>query len=142
MDPFLSDKSHSVSYRRCTSSDPAILECGVLQGSVLGPDLFTDYSSPICEITRCHGVPVHCYANDTQLYAPFSPGKTKFAVLNRLQRCISDLRTWMNANRLKLNNSKTEFIICGSAPNLKRVKTTTMSIGQEHYCTQYWCVHG
>ena len=38
----------------------------------------------------------------------------------------------MNANRLKLNDSKIEFIIFGSAPNLKKVKTTTILIGQEH----------
>ena len=102
------------------------------QGSVLGPDLFTDYSSPICEITRSHGVSVHCYADDTQLYASFIPGETESSVLSKLQRCISDLRTWMNANRLKLNDSKTEFIIFGSSPNLKKVKTNTISIGQEH----------
>ena len=38
----------------------------------------------------------------------------------------------MNTNRLKLNDSKTEFVMFGSAPNLKKVKTTTISIGQEH----------
>jgi len=38
----------------------------------------------------------------------------------------------MNANKPKLNDSKTEFIIFGAEYNLKKVKTTTISIGKVH----------
>ena len=44
-------------------------------------------------------------------------------MLNKLEKCIEDLRLWMNENHLKLNDSKTEFMILGSKPMLKQVLT-------------------
>ena len=41
-------------------SESAPLTCGVPQGSVLGPDLFTDYSSPVASLVRSFSVSVHC----------------------------------------------------------------------------------
>ena len=38
--------------------------------------------------------------------------------LQKLTTCISDIRTWMVTNKLKINDSKTEFIIV-SSPNSK-----------------------
>ena len=35
-----------------------------------------------------------------------------------LQDCISDIRSWMLADRLKLNDGKTEFIIIGTRAQL------------------------
>ena len=95
------------------ASTPAHLKCGVPQGSVLGPDFFSDYSSPISSIIRAHGISVHCYAYDTQLYASFFPGQTETVVMVKLEQCIGELRKWMNSNKLKLNDSKTEFVIFG-----------------------------
>ena len=92
-------------------SESAPLTCGVPQVSVLGPDLFTNYSSPAASLIRSFRVSVHCYADDTQLYCPFTPGIDAFEVLSRLERCIEALRNWMHTNMLKLNDSKTEFII-------------------------------
>ena len=50
-------------------SGPAELQYGVPQGSTLGTVLFTHYYSPISSIARGHGIHVHYYADDTQLYA-------------------------------------------------------------------------
>ena len=72
---------------------------------------FTSSCSDI--MIRSHNICVQCYADDTQLYALFQPAK-EVETLERLERCIEDLRGWMNRNRLKLNDSKTEFIIFGS----------------------------
>ena len=41
--------------------------CGVPQGSVLWPDHFTDYSTPIASLIYSFGITAHCYANDSQL---------------------------------------------------------------------------
>ena len=110
-------------------SESAPLTCGVPQGSVLGPDLFTDYSSPVASLIRSFRVSVHCYADDTQLYCPFTPGIDEFEVLSRLERCIEALRNWMHTNMLKLNDSKTEFIIFGTSASLEKVTTKSIKIG-------------
>ena len=64
-------------------------------GLVLGPVLFADYCSPIASIARGHNIDVHCYADDTQLCAAFSPGEDEKAALQCLELCIEELRKWM-----------------------------------------------
>ena len=54
-----------------TLSKPATLSRGVLQGSVLGPVLFTTYTIPIDVICKRQGVKYPIYADDTQLYITF-----------------------------------------------------------------------
>ena len=50
------------------------LTCGVPQGSVLGPDFFTDYISPVEDLVLSFGMSMHGYADDTQIYTSFCPG--------------------------------------------------------------------
>ena len=126
---YLTERSQSVLVAG-NYSDEATLKYGVPQGSVLGPTLFSDYSSPVAALIRTHNISVQCYADDTQLYVPFQPTK-EAETLERLERCIEDLRVWMNKNRLKLNDSKTEFIIFGSKSKLSSLKTTSVRVGEE-----------
>ena len=50
---------------------PVKVKYGVPQGSVLGPKLFTIYTSRIADIARCYGLNIHLYADDTQIYIAF-----------------------------------------------------------------------
>ena len=125
---YLNNRTQSVCVDGNMSSQKP-LQCGVPQGSVLGPELFSDYSAPVMAIIRSHGISGHCYADDTQLYAPFQPGIDESAVLTKLQAGIESLRVWMKSNQLKLNDQKTEFIVLGPAPLLKNVSTKNITVG-------------
>ena len=50
-----------------TKSEPADLQYGAPQGFVLGPILFTSYTSPIGAIAKRHNLETHLYADDTQI---------------------------------------------------------------------------
>ena len=52
-------------------------------------------------------------------------------MLRELEKRIEDLRLWMNENRLKLNDSKTEFLILGSKHMLKHIFTASLHVGEE-----------
>ena len=46
-------------------SEPTALQYGVLQGSVLGPVLFTVYTVTLAFLLEAHGVSYHFFADDT-----------------------------------------------------------------------------
>ena len=101
-------------------SDPVTLTFGVLQGSVLGPILFTLFMSPLGDLCWKHNVLVHLYADDMQVYMSFKPSVPgdKISCKTRIERCIKEIRTWMRTNLLKLNDDKTEFLMLGTDQQL------------------------
>ena len=68
---YLADRSQTVTIdQECSNESPLIR--GVPQGSVLGPLLFTLYTTPLSHLLASSSVRFHFYADDTQLYVPFS----------------------------------------------------------------------
>ena len=112
------------------NSSAVPLSCGVPQGSILGPTLFTLYTTPLGKICIKHAVTYHLYADDQQLYLSFKPSNAgaKEQCIKKLQGCIADIHKWMSANMLKLNHEKTEFIMFGTNHQLKKMQSTSTRI--------------
>ena len=127
---YLSDRSQVVSIADMLSS-VASLTFGVPQGSVLGPILFTLYTVPLGEIARNHDTHVHFYADDTQLYATFdATNHVEVArAVSKLELCVSDMKQWMNNNKLKLNDDKTEVLVISSRYGSKGTPNPDVNIG-------------
>lgn len=111
---YLSDRHQLVKVSSSFSSRSPLL-FGVPQGSVLGPILFTLYTQPLTHIISSYGgLQHHFYADDTQLYITITKDTAKSA-FHQLSLCLSQIQTWMNDNKLKLNPDKTEFILFGNS---------------------------
>ena len=102
-------------------SDAGYISFGVPQGSVFGPILFTLYIAPLSHVIAEHDVKHHLYADDTQIYISLS-GSEALESLTDLKSCVIDVFTWMTNSKLKLNPSKTEFIIIGSKNQREKFK--------------------
>ena len=109
---YLSDRVQRVHIKGVRSTERELL-LGVPQGSVLGPLLFSLYTAPISEISDRHGVNIHFYADDTQLYLSFKASNTDeiAQVVLQMEKCIAEIRAWMLQNKLMINDLKTEFIV-------------------------------
>ena len=63
--------------------------------------------------------------NCTQRSNPTESGNA----MKRLENCVKDIRQWMIAHFLRLNDSKTEFMIFGTPCDIKKVTEWTVPVG-------------
>ena len=77
----------------------SLLQCGVPQGSVLGPILFLVYTHSLALLLASHGVDGHSYADDCRIYQPIvNIDETKTKVL----ALLPDIKTWMNESKTEI----------------------------------------
>ena len=102
---YLSNRSQYVSINGYESGLVA-LNCGVPQGSVLGPLLFLLYINDLNQAIKfCK---VHHFADDTNLLCLSNSIKK----LNKLVNAdLKHLVNWLNANKISLNVKKTKMVI-------------------------------
>ena len=121
---YLSQRSQSVAIDHSFSLNLALLR-GVPQGSVLGPLLFTLYTTPLSHLLADSSLQFHFYADDTQIYLSFSSTDSVEA-LAKLTSTRDQVHSWFCANRLVVNPSKTEHLLIGTPQ--QRSKITNSSI--------------
>ena len=123
---YLTDRTEHVALGKATSHTHNVT-CGVPQGSVLGPALFTLYLLPLGRVISRHGLSYHCYADDTQLYIRTSPTSSTPLPPSKLTTCLEEIEAWMKVNFLQLNSSKTEAILIGTPHQLRSSTITNIT---------------
>ena len=107
-DWFISYLSYRNQYVSINDFDSGLttINCGIPQGSILGPVLFLLYINNLNQAMKfCK---VHHFANDTNLLCLSNSIKK----LNKLVNAdLKHLVHWLNANKISLNVKKTEMVI-------------------------------
>ena len=111
---------------------------GVPQGSVLGPILFSLYTSPMCSIIVQHDLLFHQFADDITLFTGVSHPAPSPTLL-KLSSCLSALNSWFFQSQLKLNPTKSEMMFVGSSrlltkynlPSVVTLDGTTLPISSK-----------
>lgn len=118
---YLSDRCQFVSFNNA-ESEKKLIKCGVPQGSILGPLLFLLYINdlPSC----CDKLLPVIFADDTNV---FLKGRSTDALIEIMNKELDNILKWLNANKLSLNISKTQYMVFHTQRN-KPVISKTLKI--------------
>ena len=111
------------------SGTPLPVTHGVPQGSIAGPILFSIFVNDL----PCHlSCKIIGYADDTQLLDQAKPDQQGLAALrSRIQGTLTTMDCWFKQNSLKMNPNKTDIILTGTRPNIKKTKNFEVSFKDE-----------
>ena len=89
------------------------------QGSCAGATIFNAYCSPLGSIIP---LSINGYADDHAVNKSFNPNSRtdENNTALPLEECRTEVKSWMDQVRLKLNSSKTEFIYFGNKVQVEK----------------------
>ena len=107
-DWFASYLSNRIQFTVVNGHESSILpvNCGVPQGSILGPLLFLIYINDVSSISS--EAKIQLFANDSNLFVSNSDVRILFERANDM---LSRLQGWLLANKLSINYEKTYYMI-------------------------------
>ena len=111
-------------------SDRKELTLSVPQGSCSGAKLFNMYSNTIREVVDPH-LNLLAYVDDHAIKKELDPNQATEGrnIINLLT--LTTIKEWMNSVRLKMNNSKSEFIIFGNRTQVNKCTSEGLRIEGE-----------
>ena len=112
---YLSNRKQFCKVNRICSKTKDI-HCGVPQGSCLGPLLFLIYINDLPFALKKGKVTM--YADDTSISYSSS---SLVDIEQTLDSELNDLKLWMQGNKLSLNVLKTQAMVVGSKPKIKKI---------------------
>ena len=109
------------------------LTFSVPQGSCAGPVLYLVYARTVTEVLPGN-LEIHRYANDYAIKVSLTGwGRTAGKLtLEAVESSPPDIRKWMNENRLKMNDSKTKFIILETRQQNSKLITSSTDVNNIH----------
>ena len=131
-DSYLQPRGFKVCINNCYS-DVKSLTFSVPQGSCGGPIYYNLYAGPIIDVIPT-GVALHGFADDHTIVKSYKPdhhGIQEICCLNTITDTLENIHLWMNRMRLKMNDSKTEYLMVGSRFQLQKSTTNTLQINGE-----------
>ena len=99
--------------------------CNIVKGS----KPTTAAIDPLGDLISQFDANVIGYADDHGIYKSCRPTqKSEMDVMSKLEQCLEQVHNWMNSNKLKLNPTKTEFIIFGGKTQLTKCSASSVCV--------------
>ena len=113
------------------------MDFGLPQGSTQGAYLFNSYASTLSEILL-DPLTLNSFRDDHSIRKTFKQEEPNTIKINKspsedstiamLDRSMLDIKAWMEAVKLKLNEAKTKFTYFGSSQQLNKTTHTTINV--------------
>lgn len=110
-------------------SDSKSINCGVPQGSILGPTLFNFYINDIASLNLSSKLLL--YADDLVLYLS---GNSFPEIFVCMQKDLDLIFQWSVFNKLTISVPKTKAMLCGRKAKLASIKLSSFSVGCDKVC--------
>ena len=105
------------------------------EGSASGANLFTCYASTLDKIlTDDTQLELNGFADDHSVQRTFmaKSREDKYSTFAAIEKSMLKIKEWMDAVRLKMNESKTEFMLFGSRQHLQKCTTNILDVLREN----------